>query len=94
MFSFFMILNFLVTLSINANRAMCLQLSYRRSVFKGKGEMNCESITQNCAMLLGLNTQNNRFEYHFVINVDRNASLGMCALGRYILGNNKRLRDR
>lgn len=50
------------------------------------GKMNCESITQNCAMTLGLDTQNHRFQYHCLINSNRNATVEVCALSRYILG--------
>lgn len=53
---------------------------------KRAGKMNCELITQNCAMTLGLNTQNHRFQYHCLINSNRNATVEVCALGRYILG--------
>lgn len=49
-------------------------------------KMNCDSITQNCAMSLGLDTKNHRFQYHCLINSHRNATLEVCALSRYILG--------
>lgn len=50
------------------------------------GKMNCESITQNCAMTLGLDTQTHRFQYHCLINSNMNATVEVCALSRYILG--------
>lgn len=50
------------------------------------GKMNCESIRQNCAKSLGLNTQHHRFQYHCLINSHMNETLEVCALSRYILG--------
>lgn len=50
------------------------------------GKMNCESRRQNCAMSLGLITQNHRFQYHCLINSHMNETLEVCALSRYILG--------
>lgn len=52
------------------------------------GKMNCESIRQNCAKSLGLNTQHHRFQYHCLINSHMNETLEVCALSRYILGKN------
>lgn len=49
-------------------------------------KMNCESITQNCAISLKLNTKIHRFQYHCLISSQRNATLEVCALSRYILG--------
>lgn len=49
-------------------------------------KLNCDSITQNCALSLGLNTQNYRFQYHCLVNSHRNATVEVCALNRLILG--------
>lgn len=49
-------------------------------------KMNCDSITQNCAMSLGLSTQNHQFQYHCLVNSDRNATVEVCALNRFIFG--------
>lgn len=49
-------------------------------------KLNCDSITQNCAMSLGLNTKNHRFQYHCLVNSDWNATVEVCALNRFIFG--------
>lgn len=49
-------------------------------------KLNCDSVTQNCAMSLGLNTQNHRFQYHCLMNSHRNETVEVCALNRLILG--------
>lgn len=49
-------------------------------------KLNCDSVTQNCALSLGLNTQKHRFQYHCLVNSHRNATVEVCALNRLILG--------
>lgn len=49
-------------------------------------KLNCDSVTQNCALSLGLNTQKHRFQYHCLMNSHRNETVEVCALNRLILG--------
>lgn len=49
-------------------------------------KLNCDSVTQNCALSSGLNTQNHRFQYHCLMNSHRNETVEVCALNRLILG--------
>lgn len=58
------------------------EVSWKAAAIK----MNCDSITQNCAMSLGLSTQNHRFQYHCLVNSDKNATVEVCALNRFIFG--------
>lgn len=49
-------------------------------------QKNCESVEQECSLLIGLNNQLYIFQYHCLINSWGNATIEVCALNRSIFG--------
>lgn len=52
-------------------------------------KMKCDSIQQECSKSLGLDPRRYTFQYHCLINSRMNATVEVCAMNRFILGNIK-----